>query len=487
MTDTPESTNGDATGGEATGADLVTCHAIIGHPNKAKFLVVRHNDGWAPPTVRFPPGSISYAAPMITDGISRKYGLRTRMLRSLFAMGKYHCIELELVGKTGRRKLDAVWAGREEHARYSTISDQRVDPFAQWLDEKARDRKRGGPHPLRAPWAFPGWFDSAVHWIDHQLNGLGIQATGTVEQWHLGWNMSCVLRVPTSQGDLYFKASYARPPREAELLSELARSFPGSVPAPLAVDTGRNWMLTRSYRESGRLPRDPEVFPRFARLLGEMQVASSGELDRWRSLGCPVNDLEYLDAFLGDPERWESRLFEGGGRLQPDEAQQFVEVLGNQRHACRKLAALGVPNALVHPDFRPDNFGAVDSREIITDWADTVIGHPFLALDSVFRAHAGTVTGNGQATAGVRVDPETLDTIIRAYLEPFAGLLPEPVLREAMKLARSLCRTWAFSRIVEDLDWVEPGSQRYVNRVVQLQREARQLLTEGAGTSGGPG
>ena len=41
----------------------VTCHVIIGHPEKPKFLVIDHEEGWAPPILLHPPGPVDYLAP----------------------------------------------------------------------------------------------------------------------------------------------------------------------------------------------------------------------------------------------------------------------------------------------------------------------------------------------------------------------------------------------------------------------------------------
>ena len=35
--------------------ELATCHCIIPHPSKPKFLAVKHSDRWSPPIVMFPP------------------------------------------------------------------------------------------------------------------------------------------------------------------------------------------------------------------------------------------------------------------------------------------------------------------------------------------------------------------------------------------------------------------------------------------------
>ena len=47
--------------------ELATCHCIISHPSKPKFLSVKHSDDWSPPIVRFPPEASLVA--MVTGGL----------------------------------------------------------------------------------------------------------------------------------------------------------------------------------------------------------------------------------------------------------------------------------------------------------------------------------------------------------------------------------------------------------------------------------
>ena len=100
--------------------DLAVCYCIIGHPTKAKFMAVQHSDGWMPPTLRFPPGPVDFRAQMINEGMRRKYGLRTRVLRSLIQLPKNHCMELELPAGGGNKQLKEVWVGREEYQEFRT-------------------------------------------------------------------------------------------------------------------------------------------------------------------------------------------------------------------------------------------------------------------------------------------------------------------------------------------------------------------------------
>ena len=175
--------------------------------------VTAHAQGWQPPSLKFPRGIVDYKASMINDGMLSKYGLHTRVVRPVLATPGYHCIELELSSPARNRNIKAVWTDREQYLRARRDWGGQVDPFEQWL----LDREHGEIPPQRPPWHVPGWFSKADTWIHHQLDSLGVQVTGGVEQHRVGWNASCLLRVMTGEGGIYFKAGYAKPPGEASL------------------------------------------------------------------------------------------------------------------------------------------------------------------------------------------------------------------------------------------------------------------------------
>lgn len=87
------------------------------------------------------------------------------------------------------------------------------------------------------PWRQPGWLDQVNAWIQDTLQEKGIRLTGPTEQYHLRpW--STVLRVPTSQGDVYFKAPAPVLVHEAALTQALSQWRPDCILSPLA-DRGR--------------------------------------------------------------------------------------------------------------------------------------------------------------------------------------------------------------------------------------------------------
>ena len=70
---------------------------------------------------------------------------------------------------------------------------------------------------------------------------------------------STVLRVPTTEGDLYFKAVSAIHLFEAALTGLLAELQPGRVPEVVAMDARRGWLLMRDGVKQARRGRKPKA------------------------------------------------------------------------------------------------------------------------------------------------------------------------------------------------------------------------------------
>ena len=453
---------------------LATCHVIIGHPTKAKFLAIRHTKGWSPPTVKLPPGPIDYRAAMINEGMSRKYGLHTRVLRALISGHAYHCIEMELVGR-GSHRLDAVWVDRGEYERLRAPPDGRPDPFEQWLDERTQKR-----HPeLRPAWEHSGWFDEASHWIQFQLDRMQIQPTGSIEQYRVGSNACCLLRVATGAGMIYFKAAYARPPAEAALAEALARSWPQWIIAPLAIDRERNWMLYTDVWAGTGTPRSVDELLPYVRAMAELQVASSGSLAGWEALGCPISNCAHLLNFAQAPDRIQGWLRAGGDRQRPEETGWLERALDRQPALIERLADLGLPDTLIHADFRAHNLVPWRAGTAFMDWSDCRLGQPFFVLDRLLGVpNEQDIVVGGERWSSLHDDEQQM--IQQCYLEPFMQYAPMERLCEALGVARRLYPLWRFMRISEDLAVMEPGGARHRTFSTWLLAVARRLIRESA-------
>ncbi len=257
------------------------------------------------------------------------------------------------------------------------------------------ERLDAGPAPssatvpaTRAPWAQAGWLAEATTWIESSLRDLGRAPTGPVEQVRT-WPLSAVLRVPTENGRVYFKATSSSPlfVDEGRVMTGLAGLFRHEVPRPLAIDSPRRWMLLDDIGDSLGWQAPVEVRESVLRVFAFMQVASSSDVAALLEIGCidrrPAWLARETRQLLGDDEALAAFDEHEIARLRALEPV-LVEL-------CDRLAKGPVPNALVHGDLHLENVARVGGSYVFFDWSDACVTHPFLDLIDVHREEDAAV------------------------------------------------------------------------------------------------
>jgi aminoglycoside/choline kinase family phosphotransferase len=241
-------------------------------------------------------------------------------------------------------------------------------------------------------WLRPDWLDGAKAWIAAELERLGLEPAGEIEQVHVRW-WSTVMRVPTTEGDLYFKANAPPHHFEAALIALLARLQPGRVPELPAVDPDRGWLLMRDggtrlrelVRSSADLGRWEEVLPAYA----DLQLALAPHVEELLAAGVPDERLAvllaHLEQLLDDPE---ALLVGRTNGLTKQELERLRALLPEFAATCERLASYGIPETLQHDDFHDGNIFVRDSRYLFFDWGDSCVSHPFHTLVVTMRAIA---------------------------------------------------------------------------------------------------
>jgi aminoglycoside phosphotransferase (APT) family kinase protein len=268
-------------------------------------------------------------------------------------------------------------------------TDWNPPPGATWLDRGALDGdlrelvpERAPVPAKRAPWAQEEWLAEATAWIESSLRSLGRTPTGPVEQVRT-WPLSAVLRVPTQEGRVYFKATSTSPlfVDEGRVMQGLARLFRHEVPNPLAIDSPRRWMLLEDVGESIGWDAPVEERESALRVFAFMQVASSSELDALLAMGC----IDRRSAWLAREAQELISDDAAVAGLEDDEIVRLRELEPVLVALCLRLAERPVPDALVHGDLHLDNVARVGGRYVFFDWSDACVTHPFLDLIDVHR------------------------------------------------------------------------------------------------------
>lgn len=241
-----------------------------------------------------------------------------------------------------------------------------------------------------------------------------------------------MFRAETTAGAVYLKACGPSQAHEPALTVRLAREGGAIVPTPLAVHSREPWMLLA---EGGAKLRErfdgPALLDAWTRILpryAELQRRFLGHDDELLATGLPDRRLEGLASQL-EKMLDDERVALVPGALSGADPAALRRLLPTFAARCNELASLGIGATAQHDDLHDWNV-LVGRDEVVFDWGDACLTHPFLTLCVTLRfaaQHAGLATGD-PAIARLR----------DAYLEPWSDLAPPGALREAAELARVL-------------------------------------------------
>jgi len=301
------------------------------------------------------------------------------------------------------------------------------------------------------PWTDKSWLATANAWIDDELARAGLTPAGPREQPHIRpW--STVLRVPTNDGDLYFKAVWPPQVHEAALTAALSSWLPRFTPEVVAVRPERGWLLLRDaglrlreiLQQGHDVARWREVLVRYA----EAQIALANRAKAILELGVPDRRpamvAEHLTDLLDDTQALRVGLPDG---LSTDEHGRLRKLLPRIRSQLAALAESKVPATLEHNDFHDGNVCLLKGNYRVFDWGDACVTHPFVSLRVGLRsiAHTLDLAADGPEITGLR----------DAYLEPWTAFAPRTQLLADVPPALILaaaCRAFSWRLVVNELD-----------------------------------
>jgi Phosphotransferase enzyme family len=310
-------------------------------------------------------------------------------------------------------------------------------------------------------WLDPEWRAEAEAWIREQA-----AVSGPIEQPHV-YPWSTVLRVPSADGDLWFKATTLEIHGfEPPLTAILAEAFPDRTTELVSIDQERGWMLMRDagtrlrelIESPGDLHRWEDVLPRYA----ELQIGLARRADELLALGVPDERLAGIagkvEALLED----DGALMLGvSDELSPEQRGELQRRLPELRAIVEELEAFGIPETIQHDDFHDGQVFVKDGRYRLLDWGDSCISHPFHTLTVTLRAIAWR--------HGIEPGSEPLLRLRAAYLEPFGAparaaelAYRTGTLGRALAWHRYLAHTAEGERDPEDAESVPYGLRLYL-------------------------
>ena len=345
-------------------------HCVIPDARRQRLLLVDDCEGAVglPTLEGIPTGWFAMDVKGVGPLIHERFGLEATVLRDLGRDGQRRWCEIEVHG------------GRPSRGRWTPIGDLPVLPDAHrtiidaWLAGRA-----AATSPRRPPWERRGWYRQAETWIHRQLDDLGFEGSGPVRQFKAAWSWSCLLVVPTTAGELFFKACYDKPPGEVALILALQPRWAQCLPRLLAADE-RGWMLMEDF---GGEPIEDLPHARWGAAVqrfAQLQIDCAEDAGQWLDLGCPDRRPARLPSLLARVLDDEAVLRGEPDPLTAAEVKRLRHLQPKVAGLCDRLAGSPIPDSLHNQDFRSGNLIATGDEFLFYDWGDTVLSHPFFSV-----------------------------------------------------------------------------------------------------------
>lgn len=176
-------------------------HIILLHPTEPRILLLPEQNGWLLPSFhKEEPTHLSE----IIDAMQRQLGIDAIVLYCA-----YHGVDrentrqeliyvLEIRQPSWITPAGSQWVGHDTLVHLELTHPEQRTVIATCLRESEEIP------PLRPPWARRGWFALTEPWIQEQLARLNYTIVASIQQ-ERTWGISCVLRVPTTNSNVYFK------------------------------------------------------------------------------------------------------------------------------------------------------------------------------------------------------------------------------------------------------------------------------------------
>jgi hypothetical protein len=195
-----------------------------------------------------------------------------------------------------------------------------------------------------------------------------VTVAGEIEQPHVRpW--STVLRVPTTEGVVWFKAARHAFAHEARVVAILAPLAPQLLPEVIA-STEQGWLLLAD--AGARAREQPVDWPALLREYAVLQQASAGAVDELLSAGAYDNRPERVVDGAEHLLEW----------LPADLVPQLRRKLPLVTERMARLAASRLPVTVDHGDLHDGNVFARAGRLRLLDWGDSGVAHPFFSLST---------------------------------------------------------------------------------------------------------
>jgi Phosphotransferase enzyme family len=272
------------------------------------------------------------------------------------------------------------------------------------------------------PWSSSDWLAKATKWIHESVASTGATVTGEPTQVR-AWALSCILRVPTTAGTIYFKALPSFFGHEPVLCRYLLEKFPQYMVDLVAIEPDQHWMLSKEW--AGSAPTSEEEWYKALSALIEIQQHCNDNVAELFSFGVKDRRLSVLPSLLTPvlDDLKDEKIWQLYG-VNSEEAKELSRRIKDLSKLCDRLSECGIPETLMHGDLWSSNVVYRDTvsgkSPLIFDWTDASITHPFFDIYCALTSEK---------------DEKTVRNLKQAHMKAWSEIVPEETVLKAFDLS----------------------------------------------------
>ncbi|MFS0673488.1 aminoglycoside phosphotransferase family protein [Ornithinibacillus sp. 179-J 7C1 HS] len=278
---------------------------------------------------------------------------------------------------------------------------------------------------VHAAWLYPDFDDRANKWIQTVIKESGDSIVGRIEDVKKT-DLSLIKRIPTAEGDLYFKASNQSSAHEAILTKHISALSPENSVTTVAVHKTNGWLLMKDIDGESlrRLPNE-KLWKRALQEYAELQVSQIQHVNELLSIGVPDRRMPTLKREI--EENLEDMCATG---LSAKETERVMALQPELLAMCDELDAI-IPDSIEHGDLHSNNIRLVDNRIVFFDWGDATVSHPFFSTRIFWHALDELIDDQSKWLSMV-------EAFRPYYLKPWAEYVPMEQLVKASRISDEL-------------------------------------------------
>ena len=451
---------------------MTTYRVLLPHPLESRLLMMHAHGEWRLPEWEDGTEHLWQVTDHVNRAVAARYGMETTVLRcvrrSIDPLSERELRVYELDNHSAPHDMvPTTWIGQAELGTVRITDPETRELIGDWF------RRDTGEMAVRgAPWTRRGWYVEALAWTIAHLRRIGVHVSGSPDQLR-AWERSFLMRVWTSDGVFYFKASPAMFGHEPKLMGWLAERYPHNLPEIIAVDAQRGWFLQREVA-GGALPldevREEEEWYRAVRRLAEIQLDTSKCARDLVALGLPRRGLDILARRIPKLCADATAMLLGQPcGLSRAEIERVASLPPTLLALCEELASYPIPDAVEHGDLSASNILSTLSGPIYLDWSDSSLSHPFFTLSQLMSEAEGLLPASSR---------ESRRRLRDSYLAPWMVVAPHETLTRAFEVARVLAPVHLAATTHAELLPAAGYRWELECTVPQLMRTALRLLVD---------